>query len=53
MENVFHVHFIKLPVCQLIRLPVWFYEESSVMFQKNESLGARKEKLVHEAGHVS
>ena len=22
-------------------------------FQKNESLGARKEKLVHEAGHVS
>ena len=23
------------------------------MFQRNESLGARKEKLVHEAGHVS
>ena len=23
------------------------------MFQKNESLGARKEKLVPEAGHVS
>ena len=30
-----------------------FYEYSSVTFEKNESAGARKEKLVHEAGHVS
>ena len=30
-----------------------FYEYSSVTFQKNENLGARKERLVHEAGYVS
>ena len=29
----------------------WFYEYSSVLFQKNESLSARKERLVHKAGH--
>ena len=29
----------------------WFYEYSSVSFQKNESLSARKERLVHRAGH--
>ena len=31
----------------------WFYEWSSVTFPKNESLGARKEKIVREANHVS
>ena len=30
-----------------------FYKWSSVTFQKNGNLGARKEKLVHEACHVS
>ena len=27
-----------------------FYKYSCVTFQKNENLGARKERLVHEAG---
>ena len=31
----------------------WFYEWCSVMFQKKDSLSARKEKLVCEASHVS
>ena len=30
-----------------------FYEYSSVTFQKNVSLGAIKERLVHKAGYVS
>ena len=31
----------------------WFYKWSNVAFQKNESLGVRKEKLVCEASHVN
>ena len=30
-----------------------FYKPPSVAFQKTESLGGRRERLVHEAGHVN
>ena len=47
-KNVFAFYHITVPKSNC-HLNQW----SSVMFQKNKSLGARKEKLVREASHLS